>query len=258
MSLGQLDLILERDGFIIYISGPKEKGKTDFALTLAEYCYLSDFRKKIATNIETESYMVERQITNLPDLKIWLQQSKRKLFILDEAGLSIPKLRFMSNMNIEIMKILQMIRHYDAGFIGIAPSTRNIDSTFMDTDILDAHIRKVTKTLAVVDDRLQNLSYYLEDICKTSINFNSKHIAEFTMDKQAIVTELPLCCQIAAMYSSTGNMKQIANAFTLNPEQVRRKLREHCKHSLFTVYNNQGGMEVHEPEEEASESTSIQ
>jgi hypothetical protein len=235
MSLGRLDPILQRDGFIIYISGAKEKGKTDFSLTLAEYCYLKKFRLKIATNIETESYMIERQITNLPDLKLWLKESKRKLFILDEAGLTIPKVRFMSNMNVEIMKILQMIRHYDAGFIGVAPSTRNIDSMFMNTDILDAHIKKTSKAKAKVKDYLTNRTYKLKGIGRTSINFNSKHIAEFSMDKKPNLLELPMCCRIASSYSQTGNMDQTGQAFNLKAMQVQRLLREHCKHSILTT-----------------------
>ena len=246
MSLGNLDQILARDGYIIYVSGSKEKGKTDFSLFLAEFSYLKAFRTKIATNIQTETYMIEKQITNLPDLKLWLEEKGKKLFILDEAGLSIPKLRFMSAMNVEIMKILQMIRHYDAGFIGIAPSTKNIESTFMNTDILDAHIKKLSKKTAFVKDYLENDTYFLEDIPKTSINFNSKHIAEFLMERAVILTDLPLCCQIAASYSSTGNMKQVGEGFKLDPEQVRRLLRQHCKHSLLTVHNHPEGIANHE------------
>jgi hypothetical protein len=242
MSLGKLDPILQRDGFIIYISGAKEKGKTDFALLLAEYCHLKGYRTKITTNIETQSYMIEKQICNLPDLRDWLEESKRKLFILDEAGLSIPKLRFMSSMNIEVMKILQLIRHYDAGFIGIAPSTKNIDSTFMDTDILDAHIKKLAKPIAIVKDYLQNESYFIEDIPRTSINFNTKRIAEFVMDKKPILSDMPLCCQAAAIYASTGKYKNVEMALNKHPEQVKRLIREHCRHSLLTTHTPQVGL----------------
>jgi len=245
VSLGKLDPILLRDGFIIYISGAKEKGKTDFSLFLAEYCYLKGYRTKIATNIETESYMIEKQICNLPDLKAWLEESKRKLFVLDEAGLSIPKLRFMSSMNIEIMKILQMIRHYDSGFIGIAPSTKNVDSTFMDTDILDAHIKKFSKTLAVVKDYLQNESYFLEGICKTSINFNSKHIAEFLMEKKPILSDLSPCCQAAVYYRQHKNYAKVANIMNLKPEQVKRLILSHLEHTEFTVHIHQEGIVNH-------------
>lgn len=252
MSLGSIDRILERDGYIIYISGAKEKGKTDFGLTLAEYSYLKDFRKKITTNIQTESYMIEKQVTNLPDLKEWLQETGKKLFILDEAGLSIPKLRFMSTMNIEIMKILQMIRHYDAGFIGIAPSTKNIDSTFMNTDILDAHIIKLSKTLAKVKDYLQNDTYFLEDIPRTKINFNSKHIAEFKFEKPAILSDLPLCCQIASSYGQKVSIGQIAQAFNMHKEEVRRLLQVHCQHSIVTRHNHPEGTANHKSLEDSS------
>jgi hypothetical protein len=246
MSLGTLDQILQRDGFIIYVSGSKEKGKTDFSLLLGEYCYLRKYRTKIGTNIQTESYMVERQVTNLPDLKEWLKESKSKLFILDEAGLSIPKLRFMSAMNLEIMKILQMIRHYDAGFIGIAPSTKNVDSTFMDTDILDAHIKKQSKQVAIVKDYLHGESYFLYDIPKTSINFNSKHIAEFTMNKEADLTKLPLCCRVAAAYATCGKLEGAGKPFGLFPQQVKRLLQEHCRHSVLTINNHPEGIVSHE------------
>ncbi len=241
-----MEQILQRDGYIIYISGAKEKGKTDFGLFLAEFSHINKYRTKISTNIETESYMIEKQITNLPDLKDWLQEKGKKLFILDEAGLSIPKLRFMSSMNIEIMKILQMIRHYDAGFIGIAPSTKNIDSTFMNTDILDAHIKKITKRVAKVKDYLQNDTYFLEDIPKTTINFNSKHIAEFKMERTLILSELPLCCQVAASYSSTGNMGQVATAFKLEKMQIQRLIRKHCQHTLVTRNEHPEGIDRHE------------
>lgn len=244
--LGPLEQILQRDGYIIYISGAKEKGKTDFGLFLAEFSHINKYRTKISTNIETESYMIEKQITNLPDLKQWLEEKGRKLFILDEAGLSIPKLRFMSSMNIEIMKILQMIRHYDSGFIGIAPSTKNIDSTFMNTDILDAHIKKLTKKVAKVKDYLQNDTYFLEDIPKTTINFNSKHIAEFKMERTLILTDLPLCCQVAFSYGQKVSTAQIAQAFKLHKEEVRRLLQEHCKHSADTRHNHPEGIDRHE------------
>ena len=75
--LGPLDQILQRDGYIIYISGPKERGKTDFSRFIAESSYLKGYRTKISTNITTENYMIEKQITNLPDLKQWLQEKER-------------------------------------------------------------------------------------------------------------------------------------------------------------------------------------
>lgn len=113
----------------------------------------------------------------------------------------------------------------------------------MNTDILDAHIKKINKTTALVKDYLENDTYFLEEIPRTSITFNSKHIAEFKMERTAILADSPLCCQIASSYASLGNMKHVGAAFKLEPEQVRRLLRQHCKHSLFTVHNHPEGIE---------------
>lgn len=250
MTLEKLDQILSRDGFVIFISGAKEKGKTDFACLLAEYCYLKGFRTKIATNIKTESYMIERQITDFPALNQWIQTSGKKLYILDEAGKSLKKLRFMSAMNLQVMEIIQLIRHYDAGFIGIAPSPAFIDSAFLNTDILDLHIKKLSKNVAIVRDYLDNSTYFLYAIPRTSINFNSKDIADFKMKPDTLLSEMPLCCQVATIYGSTGSYKNIMTAFKLKPEQVRRLLREHCQHSAITNHNKHDGIQKHEKEDE--------
>jgi hypothetical protein len=194
--------------------------------------------------------MIEKQITNLPDLEDWLKERERKLFILDEAGLSIPKLRFMSAMNVQVMEILQIIRHYDAGFIGISPSSKNIDSTFLDTDILDAHIKKLNKYTAKVKDYLQNESYFLEDIPRTSLNFNSKHIAKFVMERP-IEPTTRLCCQAARIYADTGSYKNIQMALNKSPEQVRRLLREHCEHSIVTTHKHHDGEAAQQKPEQA-------
>ena len=133
-----LDWVLQREGFIIFIGGAKERGKTDFALLIAEYCLEKEFRSLIATNInaQTPDYAI-RQITNMPDLKKWLQKGGRKLFILDEAGMHLSKMRFMTKKNVEILNVLQTIRHYQCGFIGIAPSENyaiGFDITIYDDD----------------------------------------------------------------------------------------------------------------------------
>jgi hypothetical protein len=239
MNLGKLDLILNRDGFVIFICGPKEYGKTDKALFLGEYCYIRDFRREISTNIQTESYMIEKQITSLPDLRDWLQTGGRKLFILDEAGKVIRKMGFMTKLNQEMMDILQLIRHYDAGFVGIAPSETFIDNNFLNTDILDAKIRKLSKTTAKVFDYLNQATYFLYDIPRTSIRFNSKDIAVFSHERQVILSELPLCCQIAYEYASGSSFCKIGKLHDLHPEEVKRMMRKHLKHEPSHLTNKQ-------------------
>ena len=83
---------------------------------------------------------------------------------MDEAGKHIRKSRFMTQKNILIMDTIQLIRHYDAGFIGIAPSESFINNNFLNTDILDAKIRKIKKDVAIVFDYLIKESYFLYGI----------------------------------------------------------------------------------------------
>jgi hypothetical protein len=247
--LGSLAYILDRDGFVIFISGKKEDGKTDVALLLAEICHALGFRKHIATNIKTDSYIIEKQIVSLDELRNWLHQGGRKLFILDEAGKHIKKMRFMSEMNLAIMEVIQLIRHYDAGFIGIAPSDIFIDSNFLNTDILDARIKKLGKRMALVRDYLISgkSTYFLLDIPRTSIKFNSKDTADFALHTKIALNDLPLCCGVARVYAETGSYKAVSQSFAnMNPKEIRRHLRNHLKHASLPLTTNQDGISVQE------------
>jgi len=233
--LGLLDTILVRDGFVIFVCGGKEKGKTEFSLFLGEYCFAMGYRTKVATNIDAKAsdYSI-RQITYFDDLKEWLKSSGLKLFILDEAGKHIRKLRFMTEKNILIMDTIQLIRHYDCGFIGVAPSETFIDNNFLNTDILDAKIRKLSKKKAKVFDYLNRDSYFLEDIPKTSISFNSKDVANFRLKKPPDLTKMQECCRVALLYSQGNSTDQIAKTYS-PPRQrnyITGLLRKHLKHSM--------------------------
>jgi hypothetical protein len=179
----ELVTLLNLDGFILFIEGAKGEGKTNFGMFLTEVCKKYDFRHNFASNIPTFNCEYVRMIDNYPELKNWLINEKgKKLYILDEAGKHIKKMRFMSDQNVKFMDLLQLIRHYDAGFIGISPSSSFIDSQFLNTDILDAKIRKLNKTTAQIIDYHNHTKYILRHIPETTIKHDSKHIAEFKME----------------------------------------------------------------------------
>lgn len=232
-----LDNILKQDGFVGFIQGRRDQGKTDFSLWLAQRCYEKGYRLHIATNIKTESYMVEDQITNVPDLNTWLQGSGKKLFILDEAGKHLRRMGFMSKKNQAIMDAVQLIRHFDGGLICIAPAQRFIDSGLLDTDVIDFIIKKVSRQYAKAFLMGSRRFIKLINVPGTSIKFNSKDIAEFTLEKKVNFQGLPLCCQVAALYAEHGSYDIVKQRLKLQDEQVRRKLREHCAHS--TTHNTQ-------------------
>lgn len=229
--LGSLDDILRRDGFIIFICGAKEKGKTNLALLLAEWCFAFKYRTRITTNIKTEDFRLENKITDLQTLEKWLEGKGRKLFILDELGKHAGKNRFMSKKNVKIMELCQLIRHYDAGLIGCAPSEDFIDNKFLNTDVLDAKIKKITQATAKIDNFLLNESYFLNDVPTTSIKYDSKDIATFTEKPELKLEDLPMCCQVSTTYALTGTYKDVLNKFPRlnNPAQIRYYIIECLK-----------------------------
>lgn len=230
-SLEALSEILNLDGFIGFIQGGKGKGKTDISLLIAEICYMKGYRTHIATNIWTESYMIEKQIINIPDLKTWLNSSGRKLFILDEAGKHLRRMGFMSRKNQALLELVQLIRHYDAGLICIAPAQRFIDSGYLDPDVIDFIIKKINLHFAKLYLTQSKVNINMLNIPKTSIKFNSKDIAELTLDKKVDLSVLPLCCQVAAVYAQYGTYKHIREQLGLEDMQIKREMLKHCAHS---------------------------
>jgi hypothetical protein len=230
------DYLLQEDGVIIFIDGRKKSGKTDFALKLAEYCYEHDLRKHVATNIKTESYMIEKQVSDLPTLKEWLLTKGKKTYVLDEAGKSLGRKRFMTNLSNEIMSIIQLIRHYDALLIGIAPSAAFVDSTFFNTDILDARIHKKNQQTARLKDILHRKSITLSNIQRTSIKFDSKDVADFTLQKKFRLEDLKDCCKVAQIYGETKSYKAVTEKLGLKPEQIKRLIIAHMRHTVVTTH----------------------
>lgn len=175
--------------------------------------------------------MVEAQITNIPDLKRWLEGSGRKLYILDEAGKHLRRMGFMSKKNQAIMEMVQLIRHFDCGLICIAPAQRFIDSGYLDPDVIDFVIKKINKEFAKCYLTQYNRIIKLVNIPGTSISFNSKDIADFTLDKKVDFQGLPRCCKVANLYAEHQSYDYIENELKLDHQTIRRDLVKHCRHT---------------------------
>ena len=229
--------LLSQDGFIIFVSGGKEHGKTNFSMLLNEICFYAKLRKHFATNIGVESYFIEKLNTK-PDLEDFLNKKKgKKTYTMDELGKILKRMGFATKKNQGLMDILQLIRHYDCGFIGNAPSEKFVDSNFLNNDILDAHIKKISKTTAKVIDRLHNCSYFINDLPRTSIIHNGKDIATFLMEKPVNIEGLKDCCKAAYWYARTKNLEQVGKYFEPPKvkEQIKRLIIQHLTHTTSNV-----------------------
>lgn len=58
------------------------------------------------------------------------------------------------------------------------------------------------------------------------------------MKKKVQLEKLPLCCQVAMLYTETKSYKKVQDALNLQPEQVRRFLLKHLERTLSLTRNH--------------------
>lgn len=221
--------LFSQESAVIMMSGGRGDGKTDMALRLGEEAHDDGLIKRIGTNMRTEDKRVDH-IGNMPDLKSWLSLRGDKYFILDEAGKVINRMRFMSTLSVTILGIIQLVRHYDAKFTGIAPSESFIDSNFLNTDILDCKIKKIGLEFAEVKNFSSREVYTLSDIERTTIRFWSKDIASFTLKKPFDTKSFSVEERCAEAYSRGVSMGEIGALF--EPRLHRQTVARHVQKYL--------------------------
>ena len=142
------------------------------------------------------------------------------------------------------MDMLQLIRHYDCGFIGIPPSVKRVDSGFLNTDILDAKIKKISLTAAKIVDYFNNECYFLNDLPKTSILHSSKDFALFSMAKQLDPNKLQDCCKAAYWYSKTKSFPSAGKYFDPPKASEQVKTYDHKAFGAFdyTLHRHREGV----------------
>jgi hypothetical protein len=117
----------------------------------------------------------------------------------------------------------------------MAPAEKFVDSGFLIAkDILDVHIKKVTKTMAKVTDFLHGETYFWRDIPATTVIHDGKDIAKFDIEKPEDLTDAPLCCRVASyaakLNPDEASFGRIGKVFGLTNEQAKREIIKHLKH----------------------------
>jgi len=219
---------------LILITGALESGKTDFGLLLAEILYLFEHRE-IATNIKTEEKYIT-QIRDMITLKKWLgiepedpqRKARKKVFVLDEAGLHISSRRALSKLNLEIIKACQLARKARCKFIFITAIPELIDSLLLNKDILIAYIRKISKTKAELYSQIYDEAILIENIPPTSILFDTYDVAPFYFKKAEDVAyqqELKKHLYILKAFAidAKGSYSKLAKILSNENEQMHRE-----------------------------------
>ena len=118
---------------------------------------------------------------------------------------------FLSAKSKIILKLCQLVRKYDAHLIGIAPSEALVNKLFLNTDILDAHMKKMSKKIVQVKNYVTFQVGFLTDVPDTTIPFKSKYIAQFELKdptRKETLEVLPFPEKVAFLYIKTQIIMQ--------------------------------------------------
>lgn len=162
-----------------FVSGGLGDGKTDMALLLMEYFYNWGYFKHIASNVTTKAETDMKYVCYYDRLEEWLRTPGSKAFLLDELGINLYRLNFMSALSRMLVKIMQLIRKFDCHFFACAPSADFVDKKFF--GLMEVHIEKLSLKTAVITNRVTRKSYPVYQVPRTSIKFFSKDIGSFDL-----------------------------------------------------------------------------
>jgi len=113
-------------------------------------------------------------------LKHWLLDRKKKLFILDEAGIHIDTRNPLGRINREVRRIGFLLSKFRGKFIFVSQRSKDIEGTFRDTDIRLATFKKLNKKTLMLYSNVFQEALYITDIPKTNVKFDTYDIALFT------------------------------------------------------------------------------
>ena len=232
---------------IVFVTGRHGTGKTDFSLLIAEILLKNGIIKKFGSNIkvlDAKGYDYT-YITNLISLKEWLYpKHEHKLFILDEAGINVDRRNPLGKLNKQIRYLGFLIRKFRGKLIFISQRSKDIESTFADTDIWLATFRKLSKTEAILVSNVFPDPIHFYDIPKTSLDFDTYDIALFTAEPSLNDLE-PKTFERKILYEwlESGSIHKVAKAHGLFAQQVKRIILNEVK----AILQSRVMMEEQEP-----------
>lgn len=242
MMIEPLKQIFKQSSSVNFISGRRGRGKTDFALRLAEDGLKDGTFDRLAGNIALKKPDPRWTTINYHDeTEEWLRLKGKKCFALDELGKHLWKMSFMSKKTRIILELCQLVRKFDAHLIGIAPSENLVNKLFGDSEIRDCHILKLSRKIAKVKDYVQYDVYTITKIRPTTIPFISKDIATYELtnpEKRGTLASLQKPQQAALLYCHWRSLRKVATIMELSHEGVRKLLDRHVaskKMAMSTV-----------------------
>jgi len=126
------------------------------------------------------------------------------------------------------LDVCQLMRKFDAHMIGIAPSKSLVNKMFLDSDILDSHMEKLSKKIVEVNNYVTFKSYQLFKVPRTTIQFLTKDIAVFELKDPTRTKEtfdnLPSFERAAQLYLKHRSLRKVANIMGISHVTVSHLL----------------------------------
>lgn len=234
-----LKRVFKQSSSVTFISGKRDSGKTDFSLLLLEEGKKEGFFSHIASNIGTRNDPNITYIGYFDRLENWLKSPGKKAFSLDELGIHLNRMQFMTKKSFLILKVCQLVRKYDAHLIGIAPSDEYINRHFMDNEILDCYIKKTSKKSCVIKNRVTMKTYRLSGIPRTNIAFITKDIAIFeerdpNPTKQEL-EEIPFSQKVLLLYGKYHTTRAVGKILGVSHVTISNYLKKAWEESKLNA-----------------------
>lgn len=227
---------------VIIIYGNPDTGKTDAALKIVEIAKKEGLLDYFASNINT--YENGEKITSLQRLDYWFKnQSGRKCFILDEAGIHDDARMPMSRMNREIKNKVFVIRKFKGHIIFVLQELRDIDK-WKNSPLTGAFIKKdvvARQYSAFIASPMFPDAIYIGHFPRTDINFDTLDIAPFTLEDELDEEQVTLHgmpSKVAFLFAKYKNNAVVARELTrelghnVDPTQCRRYLVYYLREQL--------------------------
>lgn len=227
---GLLEEIYKQSSSIGFIGGKRDSGKTDLALRILEDGKAEGFWSQIGTNTNTLNDPHIDYICYMDSLEDWLNLPGKKAFCLDELGVHLNKMRSMSTMSKMILDICQLIRKHDAHLIGVAPSSDFINKLFLNSDILDYRMKKLSRKRVYIYSLVAEKWAILEAVPRTTLAFKTKDSAIFELKNPnkkdgGFDSRLPQE-QALLLYAKYHTMRAVAKVMKISAMQVSRLIKK--------------------------------
>jgi len=167
-----------KPGMFAVITGNPGSGKTDIATRIAKVGISSGIT--VVSNITTKEWTATQKASDL--IRALVSDTKPKLCLLDEMGVSWARKQAMSNRNIALEKLGRVIRKFKSSLIVIIQEKSTVPPLIEKFSTMYLHKESKTRCEVRISNKECRLDNTLTHVPKSTLTFNTDDIAPLDMD----------------------------------------------------------------------------